>query len=535
MKVEYSIALLHSEEDWYQLEHVLSGGNQNSNSAHVVQGVIRHLKNINVESYLIEEKYIDRDYSSDYRYFYAQTFRTYGRHCKRIHFFAANIETLEELEWSARFEALRENYKTSYCGFCVVRPLPESPIGRTVLQAKGVTGSGLESVVTCRAKIRAHLFGADLDVTGTSFMQQDARVGACAQISIWAGFRHLHQRHKYDWLSVADITKHAAPNSAEESMLLPAGSGFLTTERMIRAISEMGVQPLYFKVENLGADILPYVESGIPVILGLRPRAGALGHAVTIMGRVFAKQKNPTKETVDYVPAYIAHDDQAGPYMLVPMDGHAVEKFGLNDDQIISYQANGRLEHFNIDDHGAFAVALMPIKVFSTAKAAECTAWGRIHKALSDMPNMQTALIQENAEINERLIQELVDAFHSDAIVLRTYLTSASGYRRHIATGTACNYLKDVLLQLHLPHFTWITEISTIDSYNQASPGFRRIYGHSVLDATSTGSDKTGLLALHLPGMAFLYDVDASPDQREKTEIIPNDSLYQCREKRFDH
>jgi hypothetical protein len=78
--------------------------------------------------------------------------------------------------------------------------------------------------------VRANLLGAELDVTSTCFMQQDARVGACAQVAIWAGVRHMHERHKYNWLSVADITRLAAPATADEATSLPAGSDFLTSE-----------------------------------------------------------------------------------------------------------------------------------------------------------------------------------------------------------------------------------------------------------------------------------------------------------------
>ncbi len=81
---------------------------------------------------------------------------------------------------------------------------------------------------------------------------------------------------------------------------------------------------------------------------------------------------------------------------------------------------------------------------------------------------------------------------------------------------------------MHLPHFTWITEISTVGSYNQSSPGMRRMYGHSILDATSTGRDYAGLLALHLPGVLMQTDVDT--DQGKITDI-QDDTLYNCREK----
>ena len=82
---------------------------------------------------------------------------------------------------------------------------------------------------------------------------------------------------------------------------------------------------------------------------------------------------------------------------------------------------------------------------------------------------------------------------------------------------------------MHLPHFTWVTEISTVDSYNQASPSMRRMYGHTILDATSAGKDEGGLLALHLPGLLIRHDVDQDKDI---VTVIKNDALYHCREKK---
>jgi hypothetical protein len=304
---------------------------------------------------------------------------------------------------------------------------------------------------------------------------------------------------------------------------------------LIRAINEMGFQPLCFEDADMGATILPYVESGLPVILGLRHK-DALGHAVTVVGRVFARQANPTNKAADYIPAFIAHDDQAGPYMLVPSNKSAAGTFKLDPNQLIRHNFHGMSVDLNVKDNGVFAVALMPARAFSTAKAAEVTARARINAALSDMPRIRSVLAKKGLDVNVRLMTELLDAHQQNEIVLRTYLTSASGYRRHMAIGTACNELKDELLRIHLPHFTWVTEISTVGSYNQASPGMRRIYGHSVLDATSTGKDTAGLLMLHLPGIVFLRDVNASSAKEEESfKIIPNDALYECREKKDDH
>lgn len=531
MNVDFKIGPLESPEDWAGLADILGG------MSRVVGSIIRHLITVHTRSYLLETRYIDRDYSADYRRFYAQTFKTYDRHCQRIHFFAEDIAPIIGSPlWLKRVEALEATSRTSYRGFCVIRPLPGAPIGRTVLQAAGPAQSGLESVVTCRADVRANLLGAELDVAGTSFMQQDARLGACAQVAIWVGARHMHQRYKYDWLSVPDITKLAAPTTPEEATSIPAGADFLTSERMIRAIDEMGFQPLCFDGASIGADILPYVESGLPVILGMQHSGAGLGHAVTVIGRVFARRKTPSSQAYDYIPAFIVHDDQAGPYMLVPTSASAAKTYSLDPNQLVSHAPRGKSVNFNVAEHGVFAVTLMPQRAFSTAKEAEKTASSRLDAVLQNIDKLLTNLSRLHAPVNDRLLKELIEAHKNKKVVLRTYLTSASGYRRHIALGTACDELKDVLLRLHLPHFAWVTEISTVDSYNQASAGFRRMYGHSVLDATSTGKDTAGLLMLHVPGLVFLRNVDAKPGEQAETGIvIKNDALYECREKRFDH
>lgn len=521
---------LDGDSAWSDLAQILGGEEKHP----VISSIIRHLKVIKSRSYIIEGRYIDRDYSADYLRFYAQTFRTHDRHCKRVHFFSNDVtEVLAKSDGADRFSVIREGFRLTYLGFCVVRPLSNAPIGRTALTAKVRGFFDMESTVTCRAKIKANLFGVDLEVTGTSFLQQDSRVGACAQVAIWAGARHMHERYNYDWASVADITRLAAPITSAEAISLPAGSDSLTSEHMVRAISEMGFQPLCLSQhQDIGAAILPYVESGIPVVLGLN-YGSALGHAVTIIGRVFARQDDPTNKTIDYVTAFIVHDDQAGPYMLVPKNKEISKNFWSYSKDTISCYVSGKMVDLNIHDHAVFAVALMPIRVFSTAQAAEHTARDRIHTVLEDMPKIRENLSAQKTDINERLMDELEIAYQNERIVLRTYLTSASGYRRYIAKSKASDSLKNILLNIHLPHFTWVTEIFSIDSYNQYSPGMRRIYGHTVLDATSTGRDTNGLMMLHLPGAVILNDVNAEPKEQEKMKIIKDDRLYECREKRF--
>ena len=133
--------------------------------------------------------------------------------------------------------------------------------------------------------------------------------------------------------------------------------------------------------------------------------------------------------------------------------------------------------------------------------------------------------------MNKRLLDELQNAYMRGQIVLRTYLTSTAGYRRHIADGTASDDLKDALLALHLPHFTWITEIATIESYNNFSgrhaPNLRTYHHRRDLHRQRRRRPPGAP-----PSRSPLHqDVNAPPREQDRVAIIEGDDLYECRAK----
>ena len=353
--------MLSSDQAWLSLENLLGGG-----KFVAVVSIIMHLKDLGVKSYIVEDKYIDRDYSADYTHFYSRTFQSHAQHCKRVHFFSDDAKQFHQGKWStAVLDHLRKLTEHSYCGFCVLRPLPNAPIGRTVLKGRfgnNTNTKQMQPTLTCRANYNANLLGIDLHVQGAPYLQQDSRVGACAQAAIWVGMRHLHTRYDYNWNSVADITRMALPIMRNEAGSLPAGSDFLTDESMIYAIRQAGYQPLILNEVSNGLEqvILPYVESGIPVILVLN--AGQdVSHAVTVVGKVFAEQTKPGNLTSDYISAFIVQNDQTGPYKWLPMNTNFSNQFSFTD----------TTNKWYFQDHAIFAIALISPRVFSTAIKAE--------------------------------------------------------------------------------------------------------------------------------------------------------------------
>ena len=89
MKITHTVEPLDSPESWLGLARLLGG-----EALDVVHNTIRHLRVLNTNSYVLEDPYIDQDYSTDYSQFYARTFRAYERYCKRVHFFSRDITPL---------------------------------------------------------------------------------------------------------------------------------------------------------------------------------------------------------------------------------------------------------------------------------------------------------------------------------------------------------------------------------------------------------------------------------------------------------
>src|ERR1700683_3033449 len=78
------------------------------------------------QSVLVEERYSDADYHSEYSTFWSQRHQERTRDAKRLHFFAERI-TAEQLA------ALPSAQESGYLGYSVLRPTRLGPVGRTVV------------------------------------------------------------------------------------------------------------------------------------------------------------------------------------------------------------------------------------------------------------------------------------------------------------------------------------------------------------------------------------------------------------------
>jgi hypothetical protein len=291
---------------------------------------------LNSKTILVEDNYVSKDYLDDFTHYYVSCHTDYSKFCSRIHFFE---QSFSEQEFK---ELLLTDHDTnsiwdSYLGFIVVKPIPSTVIGFTVLRTYSNSNSFDERNFWGTRKYKVHLFGKELSINSLAFQEQDSVLAACATTAIWSMLNKASLDFHTILKSPGLITKDAGEMASDGSRLFPnAGLNLL---QICQAIYNSGLVS-EIKQENyvLNATqnspelkivsndytkkiINAYSSIGIPIILVIHvPNGGQHGlHAITVSG---FKKQSPShiapKQEISWLSSNIdkiyAHDDQWGPF-----------------------------------------------------------------------------------------------------------------------------------------------------------------------------------------------------------------------------
>lgn len=486
-------------------------------SSDAADGLVEHVTALGGSYLIIERPYTDLDYSADYGGFYAAAFKSYPRTTTRLHFFKEDVSKLFK-ETVAKLSELLSACP-SYLGFCVVRPISQGPIGRTVLPFPKFGG---ELVVrpSARAEFKVHLYGAPLEIVGAPFIQQERRVGACAQAAIWTANRVIHERHgRCAPHPMSDITKFATtPTDADLSRSLPAGAAGLSPMHITRALRAMGHQPCFDmflkekgfwkKKPSPSPSVIRYLDSGLPVILGLSGVGGSQeGHAVAAVGYVEARGAAVrSSDSYDaFVRAILVHDDQRGPYRLMPMTKDDIAH--LPEAKLITV---GK-KILTVEEAVTHSFVPMSKRVFLNGNHADIVARDFIKEKAQKSASVARKSIDPDDKTSLGELDNFEDHAKSGRLIRRTYLTTAGRYRHHLARSDLLDDVKLEAIVRTLPHFIWVTELIYPDA-EQVDGRPRDIVGHLVINATSSSDRDLELLMAHLPNMLFHRNVDPPED-----------------------
>ncbi len=147
-----------------------------------------YLNRRGAHSIVIERGYTDGDYLADYANYYSRCHEDYPRKTTRLHFFSCELT-------DADFESILldgnpekfESLSSKYLGFSVIKPLPETIVGRTCLKAydEVLNADGCLRYFPISREYTVSCYGLPLTVRSVAFQEQDAEVAACSTTAIW--------------------------------------------------------------------------------------------------------------------------------------------------------------------------------------------------------------------------------------------------------------------------------------------------------------------------------------------------------------
>jgi hypothetical protein len=423
------------------------------------------------KSVVIETRYVDLDYRSEYSAFFSKTFAEIPDTTHRLHFFDTNLANVD-------LSNLSKRVRDGYLGYVVIRPSPLGRVGRTLLLPPPEIENAVQSAVVGVV----NLFGQELTVCGVPFAQQDTQFGRCAHVAAWICHFTAHLRGEVSRRLMADFSIFADASVAEGRPLPSQGLTGLQLSNLMRefelppivyrmgAIQESGQEP---HVPAHGSDDDPgtwdtraiavlcrFLNSGFPMLVGTHE------HAFVIIGYRREKPKSDPWIT------FIRHDDQRGPYLLV---------HNILDD----------IDDATGDQHSPWQLLLAPVpdQLWLLPEAAERV--GRM-------------LLRRFDEVEG--VGTLSDLYRQNQLAFRTVAMTSARYKRESTIRRLDSNCAKEIRFARLSRLVWVVE--AIDRRARSS-GRPSVLGEAVFDSTSS-DNAPNVFLLRVPGALLVHQSDGT-------------------------
>lgn len=419
----------------------------------------------------METDYVDKVYRDSYYAYYDTKRLPYSRYCIRLSFFDSHFNKDVNLDDV-------DNIKDNYLGFVVLRPIRYC-IGRNVIDPKAKVDITLQRSKICKAAIESSCFGIKLNALGFPHSSQDTETMTCAQTTIWTLLEYYGNKYNIYRPTTPSEIKRILESFSYERQFPSSG---LTYNQISVALRSLGFGS---KIYSLGSDsnrfyrlLACYVESGIPTAIALQGLG--IGHAVVCIGR-----ENLAKTEITKYPSKTPFGNQVFDWN----DAVAKNRFVFNDDNFPNYQLA------YLDSPCKYYTQLVSAgNAFLSAKITQFIAplYNKIYMDAEAAIELSTVVLDTYINIQDH--------------VKRTFLTSCRTLREHIAClHSIPNKIRIALLQINLPKFVWVTELSTVDEFVND-----RVSSLLLIDAT--GNSQVNILGniIFLLSERYFYTLDSN-------------------------
>jgi len=417
--------------------------------------LLRNNLSDSIRSIVVEYPYVDKDYRSTYYGFYSKRHRMYDKFCFRLHFFGQQIES----------DASLNEAKDSYLGSMVLRPTEVATLGRTLLSPRAI--KGFEGYI-CETAFKNNLYGIDLPINTFPHIMQDTDVTVCAHAVCWMIARYYSERYAvYPERLTYDIA--GAIKDVSFGRTIPSRG--ITLGQVSEILNSIGFHPELF-IRELYKDDKPdffhdvlysYVESGIPIVAAMHKKEHAvaiLGHGVLLSAVDTVKAlewKEPFLPARRCCPSFVINDDNRLPFNFIHVDERSGDSYRLSD----------------VD---GFAVPL----------------YEKMYLSADNILKIYPKWVSGNLVTLEKV----------PTYVSRVFMTSSRSYKRSLALLKDMDpLLRMTQIDLPMPKFVWIVELSEPSLYDQKKVNYRWI-----VDATANPYEKFPFLLIHDSEKMIIYD-----------------------------
>lgn len=431
----YWLATPETDHDWETLVAEYGGYRPGP-----LRQIIRAVRASRCATVLVENRYVDADYRSDFSAFWSLRFEPGTSFTRRLHFFRARL---------GDDDVHRLPDEHGYLGYAIIRPVPYGAVGRAVIAPPPELGAYGANIATVNDEVS--VFGSDLRVVGAPFCQQDREFLRCAHAAAWVIAYSAYRRRSIGRQHTADIVRLSPPQLSTDRPLPSAGLNYYQLQAVFGSV---------------GLPALTYSVGHLPSVLGVpepSPDDGrAAGHWDTRLFSVIARYVNSG------FPVLVATQGHAFVVVGWYRDGDRV-RFIVNDDELGPYQVvDNPLEDELRGPWEALMVPLPP-RVFMTAESAENNAY-------------ETLEGLAYAGMSPRPWQHLGERVIAGEVSRRTVLLRGRDYKAKLADQERNDESVRALRLARLSHWVWIVEAHDRTARDAGKPC---VLAEFVYDTTS--------------------------------------------------
>lgn len=127
---------------------------------------------------------------------------------------------------------------------------------------------------------------------------------------------------------------------------------------------------------------------------------------------------------------------------------------------------------------------------------------------------LATAILAHDTYGFKKLAKKQTEA----PLIIRIYLTTARSYKHFRRTHPVYAGIERLYVELPMPKFVWVVELSTVELYKQ-----KKVVGELIFDSTANKYDRLSFLYLHYPGFLLTNDRTKLADDPSRINTLEID------------